>query len=173
MTLTIESATGDLLETRADALVNPWNRNFVPRWLLNPGGVSGQLKARTGPAPWEELARHGVLELGQAVVTSSGNFSTTHAIIHVAGLHWHWRASSRSIKLSIRNAVDAASRHEFDLITVPLIGAGHGHLSADTSRHTILTTLHDLAEGPLSRPLTVRIMELAPQATDTNTPERR
>lgn len=56
---------GDLLEqTGVEALVNPWNRNFVPRHLLLVGGVSGQLKKVTGPEPWRELARHGPLPVG-------------------------------------------------------------------------------------------------------------
>ena len=28
---------GDLLEQRVDVIVNPWNRNIIPWWLLLPG----------------------------------------------------------------------------------------------------------------------------------------
>jgi len=69
--LYVSEVHGDLLEQAAVALVNPWNRNFVPRWLLLPSGVSGQLKRRTGPEPWRELARAGTLAVGQAVVTGT------------------------------------------------------------------------------------------------------
>lgn len=39
---------GDLLEQTADAIVNAWNRNIIPWWLLLPQGVSGAIKRRAG-----------------------------------------------------------------------------------------------------------------------------
>ena len=42
---------GDLLEQQTEAIVNPWNRNIIPWWLLLPQGVSGAIKRRAGPAP--------------------------------------------------------------------------------------------------------------------------
>ena len=30
---------GDLLEQRVDVIVNPWNRNIIPWWLLLPPGL--------------------------------------------------------------------------------------------------------------------------------------
>lgn len=119
--LTVQTVQGDLLRVPADAIVNPWNRNYMPRWL-RPGGISGQLQAATGPGPWDELASHGLLQLGEAV--------------------------------------EAAVAHRFATITMPLIGAGHGHLSADASRSTIHAALGELRHVPLPQPLAVRIVEL-------------
>jgi O-acetyl-ADP-ribose deacetylase (regulator of RNase III) len=42
---------GDLLDHGVDAIVNAWNRNLIPWWLLLPHGVSGALKKRAGIAP--------------------------------------------------------------------------------------------------------------------------
>ncbi len=150
---------GDLLRVPADAIVNPWNRNYMPRWL-RPGGISGQLQAATGPGPWDELASHGLLQLGEAVVTSAGQLTTARSLIHVAGLNLLWRASPRSVALSVHSAVEAAVAHRFATITMPLIGAGHGHLSADASRSTIHAALGELRHVPLPQPLAVRIVEL-------------
>lgn len=61
--LTLAHVDRDITTIPVDAIVNPWNRNFVPRWLLMPGGVSAALKRKTGPEPWQELARHGMLDL--------------------------------------------------------------------------------------------------------------
>ena len=58
---------GDLLEQPVEVIVNPWNRNIIPWWLLLPQGVSGAIKKRGGTAPFKELARHGPIPLGQAV----------------------------------------------------------------------------------------------------------
>src|ERR1051325_5052741 len=50
---------GDLLNQSVDAIVNAWNRNLLPWWLLLPQGVSGAIKRRAGTAPFRELRRHG------------------------------------------------------------------------------------------------------------------
>ena len=35
---------GDLLDQPVEAIVNAWNRNTIPWWLLLPQGVSGAIK---------------------------------------------------------------------------------------------------------------------------------
>jgi hypothetical protein len=55
---------GDILDQPADVIVNPWNRNIIPWWLLLPQGVSGAIKRRTGTEPFREVARHGPIPLG-------------------------------------------------------------------------------------------------------------
>lgn len=37
----LEIIDGDLLDQDAAAIVNAWNRNVIPWWLLIPQGVSG------------------------------------------------------------------------------------------------------------------------------------
>lgn len=39
---------GDLLDQDVDVIVNAWNRNLVPWWLLIPQGVSKAIKRRAG-----------------------------------------------------------------------------------------------------------------------------
>jgi O-acetyl-ADP-ribose deacetylase (regulator of RNase III) len=116
---------GDLLAQDVDALVNAWNRNIIPWWLLLPQGVSGALKRRAGTGPFREVARAGPMPLGSAVVTSAGRLPH-RAIIHVAGIDMLWRASERSIRDSVRNALAAAGQHGFASVAFPLIGAGSG-----------------------------------------------
>ena len=36
-------------------IVNAWNRNIIPWWLLLPQGVSGAIKKRGGTGPFKEL----------------------------------------------------------------------------------------------------------------------
>lgn len=40
--------TGDLLDQPVEVIVNAWNRNIIPWWLLLPQGVSGAIKRRGG-----------------------------------------------------------------------------------------------------------------------------
>jgi O-acetyl-ADP-ribose deacetylase len=116
---------GDLLDQPVDAIVNAWNRNFIPWWLLLPQGVSRAIKQRAGLAPFRELSKKGLLPLGAAVLTGAGRLPL-RGIIHVAGLHATWRASERSIRLSVANALALAGREGFASVAMPLIGAGTG-----------------------------------------------
>lgn len=96
----IQELQGDLLEQPVDVIVNAWNRNLIPWWLLLPQGVSGAIKKRAGYAPFRELRRHGVLPLGGAVLTSAGCLPY-RGIIHVAGINHFWRASRYSIQQAL------------------------------------------------------------------------
>lgn len=121
----VEFVEGDLLEQDVDVIVNPWNRNFIPWWLLLPQGVSGAIKRRGGLQPFRELRKYGVIPLGGAVLTSAGTLPF-QGIIHVAGISFWWRSSERSIRNSVRNALVLASGQGFRSIAFPLIGAGTG-----------------------------------------------
>ncbi|MGI8416890.1 MAG: macro domain-containing protein [Nakamurella sp.] len=136
---------GDLLDQHVDALVNPWNRNFVPRWLLRPGGVSGQLKRRTGPKPWRELRRCGTLAVGEAVITDGGLLPVD--LIHVAGINAWWRASVSSVALSTHSVVVAGWKAGYRSLAMPLIGSGHGSLSSEVSLRTIQGALGEYANS--------------------------
>ncbi|MCY1073364.1 macro domain-containing protein [Archangium lansingense] len=116
---------GDLLEQQADAIVNAWNRNVLPWWLLLPQGVSGAIKKRGGLAPFRELARVGPMPLGSAVVTSAGRLPY-RGIIHVAGINLLWRSSERAIRDSVTNALARAREHGFGSVAFPVIGSGSG-----------------------------------------------
>jgi O-acetyl-ADP-ribose deacetylase (regulator of RNase III) len=116
---------GDLLDQDVEAIVNAWNRNLIPWWLLWPHGVSGAIKKRAGTAPFRELGRHGMLPLGGAVATGAGRLPHK-AIIHVAGIGLLWMSSERSVRDSVRNALRIAAGRRYRSIAFPLIGAGVG-----------------------------------------------
>lgn len=116
---------GDLLDQEVEVIVNAWNRNIIPWWLLIPQGVSGAIKKRAGHAPFRELGRMGAIPLGGAVVTGAGRLPF-RAIIHVAGISMLWRSSERSIRGSVQSAMRLASERGYRSIAFPLIGAGTG-----------------------------------------------
>ena len=116
---------GDLLDQDVDVIVNAWNRNIIPWWLLIPQGVSGAIKKRGGLQPFRELGRMGAIPLGHAVETSAGTLPFK-SIIHVAGINMLWRSSERSIRDSVRNAISIAQNRRYKSLALPLIGAGSG-----------------------------------------------
>ena len=65
----LQIVEGDLLDQKVEVIVNAWNRNVIPWWLLLPQGVSGAIKRRSGLDPFRELARKGAIPLGYAVKT--------------------------------------------------------------------------------------------------------
>ena len=135
---------GDLLDQDVDAIVNTWNRNLIPWWLLLPQGVSGAIKRRGGIGPFRELAKHGPMPLGSAVLTSSGSLPFK-GIIHVAGINLLWRASERSIRDSVRNAIDVADQNGFRSIAFPMIGAGSGGFDQAKAKQIMIDELQRLA----------------------------
>jgi O-acetyl-ADP-ribose deacetylase (regulator of RNase III) len=121
----IEIVDGDLLDQSVEVIVNAWNRNIIPWWLLIPHGVSGAIKRRAGLEPFREVARHGPIPLGGAVLTGAGKLPFK-GIIHVAGISMLWRSSELSIRASVSNALSLAEEHGLRSVGMPLIGAGTG-----------------------------------------------
>ena len=70
----VEIVDGDLLHQDVEVIVNAWNRNVIPWWLLLPQGVSGAIKRRAGLAPFRELGRMGPIPLGRAVLKVLADF---------------------------------------------------------------------------------------------------
>lgn len=104
--MNFEVKKGDLLDQDVEVIVNPWNRNFFPWWLLWLQGVSGAIKKRGGLKPFRELPV-GPIPLGSAVLTSAGNLSYK-SIINVVAINGFWRSSPFSIRQSVISALDMA-----------------------------------------------------------------
>lgn len=137
---TIETVYGDILDQNVEVIVNSWNRNLIPWWLLLPQGVSGAIKKRGGYGPFREVGRAGIMPLGSAVWTNAGRLPFK-GIIHVAGINLCWFATEFSVRLSIRSAMDIVNREGFSSVAFPLIGAGSGNRSADWSYKLMLDEL--------------------------------
>lgn len=143
----VEVVEGDLLDQDVEVIVNAWNRNIIPWWLLLPQGVSGAIKRRGGTGPFKEVRRHGSNPLGGAVLTSAGRLPFK-GIIHVAGINMLWRASERSIRESVKNAIGLAREKGYKSMALPLIGAGSGGYNQDQVKKIMLDELSKL-EAPM------------------------
>ena len=125
-------------------IVNTWNRNVIPWWLLLPQGVSGAIKKRAGTQPFRELAQAGAMPLGSAVVTAAG-YLPFKAIIHVAGIDMFWRASEESIRRCARSAIEIVNREGFASVAFPIIGAGSGGMNEAKAQAFLVDELGKLA----------------------------
>ena len=135
---------GDLLDQKVEVIVNAWNRNLIPWWLLLPQGVSGAIKKRGGCGPFREVAKHGAIPLGGAVLTGAGRLPFK-GIIHVAGINLLWRASERSIRGSVRNAMGVVEQEGFASVAFPIIGAGSGSFRKDKALALMLDEFESIA----------------------------
>jgi O-acetyl-ADP-ribose deacetylase len=139
----VDIVESDLLNQDVEVIVNAWNRNIIPWWLLLPQGVSRAIKKRAGYSPFRELAKHGPIPLGQAVLTTPGRLPHK-GIIHVAGINMLWRASERSISDSVKNAILLAREKSFHSIAFPIIGSGTGNFRTEHALSIMVETLNSL-----------------------------
>jgi O-acetyl-ADP-ribose deacetylase (regulator of RNase III) len=137
----VQVCNGDLLNQPVEVIVNAWNRNIFPWWLLLPSGVSGAIKRSAGLEPFRQLSRMPMIPLGGAVETSAGKLAFK-AIIHVAGINLCWRSSERAIRQCVISALDIATKRKYHSIAIPLIGAGTGGMS----ENDVLRIIRDEAE---------------------------
>lgn len=132
----IQIVEGDLLEQDVEVIVNAWNRNIFPWWLLLPQGVSGAIKRRGGLGPFRELAAMPMIPLGGAVLTTAGTLKFK-GIIHVAGINLCWLGSEFATRESAKNALALAHKRKFASVAIPTIGAGTGDMSKARSAEVI------------------------------------
>jgi hypothetical protein len=115
---------GDLLEQPVEAIVNAWNRNVIPWWLLLPQGFL-------------ELSRNeavSVRSLNSAAIRDSSRACGTHFCrsLTLQGNHpcccinMFWRASQESIQTSVVAAMTIVQTHQFASVAFPVVGAGSG-----------------------------------------------
>ncbi|MBW1743586.1 MAG: macro domain-containing protein [Deltaproteobacteria bacterium] len=137
---------GDLLDQDVEVIVNAWNRNLIPWWLLIPQGVSGAIKKKGGYEPFRELRKHGLIPLGGAVETGPGTLPF-QAIIHVAGINLLWFATKYSIQESVRNAMAIVDTKSYSSVAFPIIGSGSGSRTREKALAFMLEAFDALESG--------------------------
>ncbi|MEM7647072.1 MAG: macro domain-containing protein, partial [Pseudomonadota bacterium] len=85
--------------------------------------------------------------LGEAILTSSGKMPFK-GIIHVAGINYFWRASEKSIRLSVSNAIEIALKNNFNSIAFPIIGSGSGGFPESHATSLMFSELNNQARIP-------------------------
>ena len=138
---------GDIADADTEAVVNAWNRNFIPHWLLIPQGVSKALRERAGRDPFREVGRKGLVGLGEVVATGAGEMDAEY-MLHAAALHAYWRASEKSVLRSAENVFAKCRELNVESVAIPLLGAGTGGLAPEDSLRLIRRAFHEEETPP-------------------------
>jgi O-acetyl-ADP-ribose deacetylase len=150
MPVPFEITTGDLLDQPVEVIVNAWNRNIIPWWLLRPHGVSGAIKRRAGVAPFRQLQTYGSLALGQAVLTGAGQLAYK-GIIHVASITLWGSSNADIIRTSVSNVLALAQEKGFRSIAFPVLGSGSGGVDEQTALKVMTDAFQSLTYEGMAR----------------------
>lgn len=140
----VQIVSGDLLTQPVAAIVNAWNRNLLPWWLLRPHGVTGAIRKRAGLAPFRALSRHGPLPIGGAVLTEAGALPF-QGIIHVAAITPWGRSRPEIIRAATLAALALAEQAGFPSLAFPVLGSGSGGVPEATALATMQAAIADAA----------------------------
>lgn len=133
----VEIKQGNIIEADSEVIVNAWNQNILPWFLLIPIGVAAAIKKAAGLKPFNELICKGPMRLGSATLTSAGRLPCK-GIIHVAGINLLWRASEYSIRRSVSSAIEIINQHAFANAAFPVIGGNAGGFDEEKALQIML-----------------------------------
>ena len=149
--MTIDIRFSDIFEIKADAMVNPANKQSN---LYFGTHISEKIKKIVGKEVIEERKRIGTIALGECCYTSSGNLKQYRYIIHSATLDMYnlnplflfklrQRVSDGTLKKLVWNTLDLADKLQLNSIVFPAIGTGIGAMSYKKCANIMLSTVLD------------------------------
>ena len=134
MATRIEVVQGDITKQNVDAIVNAANEH-----LVHGGGVAAAISRAGGPAIDAEslawVAEHGLVQPGEAAVTSAGDMAARH-VIHVVGPVYRVdQDNGVLLARTVGAALDAGADLDAKSIALPAISAGiYGYPPGDACR---------------------------------------
>jgi O-acetyl-ADP-ribose deacetylase (regulator of RNase III) len=133
---------GDITLAEVDAIVNAANTD-----LVLGAGVAGAIRERGGPAIQAECDRIGPIELGEAVVTGSGELPARH-VIHAAGMELGGRVGEDTLARVTRRCLELARERGLQSIAFPAIGTGVGGFPTQRCAEVMLGQVRAQQDDP-------------------------
>ncbi|MDI9619337.1 MAG: macro domain-containing protein [Candidatus Nezhaarchaeota archaeon] len=138
----IRVVVGDITDFNGDAVVNPANS-----FMIMGGGVAGAIKRIGGGQIEAEARKCAPLPVGKAVVTGAGKLRC-RAVIHSPTVAAPGgRATPKGVYEATRGALEEARRAHLRSIAFPLMGAGVGGLTPETSLSWMVKAIREFGEG--------------------------
>lgn len=124
---------GDLTQIICDAIVNPANS-----FGYMGGGVAGAIKRVGGKEIENEAISKAPIQLGEAIVTTSGTLPCKK-VIHVPTMEQPaMRIKVKNVEQATRAALNMANSLGFKTIALPGMGTGVGGVSIDDAAKTMV-----------------------------------
>ena len=126
---------GDITERSVDAIVNPANS-----YLRHGGGLAAAILKKGGKIIQEESDKIGIVPVGKAVITGSGNLPCK-AVIHAVGPKYGEGNEDQKLRSALQNALKHAERNRFKSIAIPAISSGIFGFPKDRCAKTLVDEL--------------------------------
>ena len=137
----IKVIKGDITTIETDAIVNAANTS-----LLGGGGVDGAIHRKGGTKIIEECIairnKQGGCNVGEAVITSSGNLPSKY-VIHTVGPVWNGDKEEKKKLLEncYQNCLELAVKNHIKTIAFPNISTGIYHFPKDKAATIAIETV--------------------------------
>ena len=140
----IEIIQGDITKQDVDAIVNAANNHL---WM--GAGTAGAIVRAGGREIEDEAIRQGPIEVGEAIVTGSGNLACRH-VIHAAAMGQDLHTSADKIRASTENALRRAEELGVSSIAFPALGTGVGGFDYGQAAEIMLGVCREHSGGDQS-----------------------
>jgi len=128
---------GDITERETNAIINTANNR-----LILGSGLGGAIKAKGGSSIAQECSRYGVVEIGEAVLTSGGTLKAG-AVIHAVLSEYDGNITRENIEKALRNSLKLAHRQRFNSLSIPDLSVGISRFSPEICADTVLRILKE------------------------------
>ncbi len=135
----IELASGDIIQQKADALVNAANNR-----LFMGAGVAGALKRAGGRQIEEEAVAQGPIPIGEAIVTGAGRLDAKY-VIHAAVMGLDFRTNAEFIRQATESSLRRAAELGVRSIVFPALGTGVGGFPLEECARIMLDAVRQQA----------------------------
>ena len=114
----IRLVKGDITERNVDVIVNAANS-----YLKHGAGVAGAIVRKGGSVIQQESDKIGYVEVGSAVITTSGKLPCS-AVIHAIGPRMGQGNEDKKLRKAVQSSLKLAADKGFKSISMPAISSG-------------------------------------------------
>jgi len=148
----IEVKKASITTIEAEAIVNPANS-----FGYMGGGVAGIIKRVGGRIIEEEAIEQAPIQVGQAVLTSSGDL-VCGKVIHAPTMHNAGeRTDSHKVLCAVRAALELADKTGFKTLAMPGMGTGVGGLDKPEAARIIIKAIKNIEFKSLKKIILVDV----------------